>query len=173
MDFPRTVYAIKHNQTNKVYVGSSQNVAKRIRAHLNQLNAGAHSVEDMQTDFERYGEDFSVLILDEISTYSERYKEYMWMIRLGSNVRGKGYNYKDYKNFAIPLGLELDREGLVEIFKKRGYTRKDIAQMLGISKKDIDNRMQSNYFYQEEISILVDKLNIPNPDEIFILPNVK
>ena len=49
----------------------------------------------MQTDFDRYGENYTVTILDEISKYEDRSKEYEWMHKLQSHIRGKGYNYKD------------------------------------------------------------------------------
>ena len=95
MKFPRTVYVITHDQTKKKYVGSTHNLKKRIANHLNLLRAGKHPVEDMQKDFNDFGEDFTVEILDEINSIAESTREYEWMDRLNSNIRGVGYNYKD------------------------------------------------------------------------------
>lgn len=95
MNIPRQVYAIKHNITNHIYIGSSSNVTVRVRKHLGDLRRHKHTVEDMQADFDQYGEDYTVTILDDINVYSDKDKEYEWMLKLSTNVRGVGYNYKD------------------------------------------------------------------------------
>ena len=96
MNFPRKVYAIRHNKTNRVYVGSSSRVDNRFKEHMCALRNGRHSVEDMQADFEKYGEDYSFTVLDEIATYEDRLKEYDWMKKYRSYDKQFGYNYKDY-----------------------------------------------------------------------------
>lgn len=95
MRFPRTVYAIQHNATKKIYIGSSHDLNTRYWSHIYHLRKGNHIVEDMQKDFEEYGEDYSLFILDEIKNIQESEKEYEWMIRYSSHIRRKGYNYKD------------------------------------------------------------------------------
>lgn len=63
----------------------------------------------MQKDFNDFGEDFSLFILDEINSYADRIKEYEWMKKYQSHIRGKGYNYNDkavntiYAKCNIPL----------------------------------------------------------------------
>lgn len=105
--FPRTVYAIQHNITKRIYVGSSKDIEKRYWGHMSALRNHKHNVEDMQSDFDEYGEDYSLFVLDEIKEFSERTKEYEWMGRLKSNIRGIGYNYKDLaKTFKKPLPLK-------------------------------------------------------------------
>ena len=96
MIIPRQVYVIKHNVTNKMYVGSSGKLKDRIANHMYLLRAGNHPVEDMQKDFNEFGEDYTVEILDEINSIDESNKEYEWMNKLQSNIRGTGYNYKDH-----------------------------------------------------------------------------
>lgn len=95
MVLPRKVYAIQHNVTKKIYVGSSRNVDGRYKAHINALRRGDHPVEDMQSDFDKYGEDYSLYILDEIKGFTDRSKEHKWMTELKTYQRDKGYNYKD------------------------------------------------------------------------------
>lgn len=97
MKFPRKVYAIRHNKTDRVYIGSSSQVDKRLKNHLTALRANKHSVEDMQSDFNNFGEDYTFTILDTISNFQEREKEYEWMRKYQSHKRGLGYNYKDQK----------------------------------------------------------------------------
>ena len=96
MKLPRKVYAIQHNTTKRIYIGSSVDVEARYMNHMYQLRAGKHIVEDMQDDFINYGEDYSLFILDEITEHEDRFKEYEWMEKYKSHCRGIGYNYKDH-----------------------------------------------------------------------------
>lgn len=97
MNYPRKVYAIRHNVTGRVYIGSSHRVDKRFVQHINALRSHKHPVEDMQADFDQYGEDFSMTILEHIAEPTDKYKEYDWMRKNRSYVRGVGYNYRDPK----------------------------------------------------------------------------
>ena len=106
MKYPRKVYAIRHNVTNRVYIGSSCHIDKRFMEHISALRSHRHPVEDMQADFDQYGEDFSFTIIDHIATESDRNKEYDWMKINQSYVRGLGYNYNDRKW----LGLDKSEE---------------------------------------------------------------
>ena len=76
MKLPRKVYAIQHNTTKRIYIGSSVDVEARYMNHMYQLRAGKHIVEDMQDDFINYGEDYSLFILYEITEHKDRFKEY-------------------------------------------------------------------------------------------------
>lgn len=93
--FPRFVYAIMHRETKKIYIGSSKNPQNRCISHIRSLRNGKHIVEDMQSDFNKYGEKFSFFILDEIKNQTEEDKEYKWMDKYKSFNRAYGYNYKD------------------------------------------------------------------------------
>ena len=95
MDYPKTIYAIQHNVTKKIYVGSSNDVENRYLSHVYALRNQKHSVEDLQEDFNVYGEDFSLFLLDEIRDFEERHKEFAYMKKYNSHIRGQGYNYKD------------------------------------------------------------------------------
>ena len=97
MRIPRKVYAIRHNVTNRVYIGSSCRVDNRLMNHICKLRRHKHHIEDMQSDFDQYGEDFTFTILEDITKYEDREKEYDWMMKYQSHIRGIGYNYKDQK----------------------------------------------------------------------------
>lgn len=99
--YPRTVYGITHNETKRTYIGSSTDVCRRFREHIGALRRGEHAVEDMQADYAAYGENYTLRFLDTIESEEESSKEYEWMKKEGTYVRGKGYNYNDpyWKNF--------------------------------------------------------------------------
>lgn len=112
MDYPRKIYAIRHNTTGKIYVGSSQQVERRIKKHLYDLRNHTHAVEDMQADFDKYGEKYTITILDEISKPEDWFKEYEWMSKKWSALRGFGYNYKDkfYKKYVRENAEETEKK---------------------------------------------------------------
>lgn len=95
MKLPRKVYAIQHNQTTRIYIGSSATPETRYMNHMYLLRNGKHPVSDMQDDFDTFGEDYSFFILDEITKMEDCSKEYEWMSKYKSCIRGVGYNYKD------------------------------------------------------------------------------
>lgn len=95
--YPRSIYEIKHLQTGRMYIGSSNDVMKRWKRHLWELQSGSHPVEEMQRDYDRYGDEYSFSIIGHIADESEDHKEYDCMLERCSNVRGLGYNYKDKK----------------------------------------------------------------------------
>lgn len=100
--YPRVIYMITHNITKRMYIGSTGRLKKRIPIHLYKLRSGKHHIEDMQKDFDLYGEDYTIEILDEIKTGESFRKEYDYMDLYKSRIRGIGYNYKD--NHALHKG---------------------------------------------------------------------
>lgn len=95
MVVPCDVYAITNTVTGKIYIGSTSNVERRYRDHINALRRGNHWVEDMQSDYDEYGDHFKFEVIDHFSRSTERGKEYEWMDKLHTGVRQFGYNYND------------------------------------------------------------------------------
>lgn len=113
MILPRHVYAIQHNVTKRMYIGSSGNVESRYKDHIHMLRKGEHSVEDMQEDFDLHGEDYSLFILEKITEYDKRSHEYDWMRKYKTHIRGIGYNYKDRVFTSKKVRMEIPlKEGL-------------------------------------------------------------
>lgn len=112
----RQIYALQHDATKKIYIGTSQNPVDRYRTHMSLLRNGKHKNEDMQSDYDNVGKEFSLFILEEIDTAS-RVKEYEWMRKYKSHVRGRGYNYKDkfaQEGYTSTLDVPL-KDGLPEM----------------------------------------------------------
>lgn len=139
MKFPRKVYLIRHENTGRIYIGSSSKPERRYLAHMYHLKAGTHPVEDMQKDFNNYGSNFTFTVIDEIQDSSEASKEYQWMKEFKSFIRGVGYNYKDkaMKNTHVvnEAGEATEETMLNEIYsllqKKRNFEMLDfILKML-------------------------------------------
>lgn len=114
------VYIIKHNQSDKVYVGSSLDLYSRIRVHKTKLKNGTHINLKLRNFCSKYGFEgfeFSVLELCDKNNILER--EQYWMdyyksYDSGFNIsKTSSYPYKD-------LTQEQIEERKDRISKKRG-----------------------------------------------------
>ena len=98
MERIKVVYALKHEATGKLYIGSTENYHTRKLQHLNRLKHGQHSAKELQADFDRYAnKNITFSVLDQINSHQERLKEYEWMKKLKTYDRRYGYNYADPK----------------------------------------------------------------------------
>lgn len=91
------VYALRHNPTGKIYVGSTSNLDARLHEHMAALRGNRHPVPNMQRDYNDFGEDYSVCILEEnlpANTIKTKI-EFLYMTLLGTRDPAKGYNYLD------------------------------------------------------------------------------
>ena len=91
----RYVYAIQHNVTGRIYVGSAKDVAYRYRSHLSQLRHGRHKNSEMQRDYNEHGESYSVFILAIIKRPEDCRLEFKWMDKLKTYDPRIGYNQRD------------------------------------------------------------------------------
>lgn len=53
------------------------------------------------------------------------------------------------------------------VIAKNGYSQADVAEMIGVTPKTFYEKMKIGVFGSNEIQIMIDKLNIDNPMEIF------
>lgn len=95
MKLPRVVYALQHQKTGKIYVGSSAEVEKRIRNHILALRRNKHNNAAMQKDYNKHGGEYVWFILDEIASEEDQWKEYYWMEELHTDNPAVGYNGQD------------------------------------------------------------------------------
>ena len=56
---------------------------------------------------------------------------------------------------------------LKAIIIKNGYTQKQVAERIGITPKTFYEKMKKGVFGSDEIQIMIEMLNIENPNEIF------
>lgn len=53
------------------------------------------------------------------------------------------------------------------VIAKNGYSQKEVAEMIGIAPKTFYLKMKEGVFGSDEIQIMIDKLNIDDPMDIF------
>ena len=143
----KKVYAIQHNNTKRIYIGSSINPEERYMSHIYSLRKGNHPVEDMQEDFNKYGENLSFYILDECHGYEERKKEYEWMRKYNTTHRGVGYNYKDHEKAYSAAHLTFI-EGLPMPFSK------SMEDKFMNFKTDLINKIHDLVMKSDDLSLL-------------------
>ena len=116
MEFPRIIYALRHDKTGKVYIGSTSDLQTRIRHHANLLKNGRHTNQALQADFNQ-DEGLTLFLVDVVHGMDDRCKEKLWMDALHSRDSRCGYNGKDQTKaatlegkpaFSIPVGDELE-----------------------------------------------------------------
>jgi group I intron endonuclease len=100
-----TIYAIQNKVNKKIYVGRSDNPKQRLKTHLSNLKNGTHNIEDMQEDYNKYGDVFDLFILEENVGFRDEYIEYKYMKKYRTSEREYGYNYKDHIAKRITFGL--------------------------------------------------------------------
>lgn len=111
------VYEIRNTLNNKVYIGSSINVSKRLNAHRNHLKRGAHESIHLQASWNKYGPEafqFAPLLVcaeKDILFYEQRI-----MDGYKANQREFGYN----KRIVVETcaGMKLSNEHKAKIAAK-------------------------------------------------------
>lgn len=94
------VYAIQHNETGRVYVGSTENIKARLTQHFQTLKGNRHLSEQMQSDYNKFGDNFSIYILfdGEVEKETLLLLERLFMTALKSKDPSFGYNEQDKAN---------------------------------------------------------------------------
>ena len=106
MEYPKVVYAMQHRVTKKMYIGITNDLKERYKAHLSLLRNNKHTSAIMQKEYNEHGGLYDLFVLDDVNSYSDRYKEYEWMDYYKSNDKNYGYNAQDrgrIENKKIPL----------------------------------------------------------------------
>ncbi len=107
MEYPKVVYAMQHRVTKKIYIGLTRNLETRYQTHLSLLRNNKHTALLMQKEYNEHGGLYDVFILDEVNSYTERYKEFEWMRYYKTQDERFGYNSQDKgrmdKNNRLPL----------------------------------------------------------------------
>ena len=86
------IYKIYCKETNKYYIGQSVNVENRLKTHLNELKNNKHINQELQSDFNSYGEDSFIFekIKDSeeqfLNMFEKYYMEYYDSLANGYNV---------------------------------------------------------------------------------------
>lgn len=101
------IYLIRNLINGKVYIGKSNNIYRRIQAHIHGLNTKnlKRENEHFINSWYKYGKNsFEYIILEECSFEELKEKELYYILQYNSLNRDKGYNFRlDSESGMIPL----------------------------------------------------------------------
>lgn len=111
------IYFIRNIINNKVYIGSSKNLYRRVYEHMRLLNNGEHHSIHLQRSFDKYGKDS--FIVEVFSTYENI--DYIkriepLLIKLFNSSNDK-YGYNITADFRGSHGMEFTQERCQNISK--------------------------------------------------------
>lgn len=81
----KAVYGIKSKITNKIYIGSTKHIQRRLMKHFNELFHNRHRATKLQEDFNKYGFDSFDIIIYDTNTNNLLEKEKELQISIGIN----------------------------------------------------------------------------------------
>lgn len=160
------IYKITNKVNNKSYIGSSNNIKRRWKQHINLLNKGEHHSIKLQRAWNKYGQDnFKFEILEECDVekllyleqfYIDKYKAYFE----GYNSKEKTrdiYTEEDYKK-------DSEIENNINIFLETAIKFKDIGVVFFDKKtwNNISNKKENIKNFPEEFLIYRDILVFTN-----------
>lgn len=95
MEAPKFIYRIFNFANCKSYIGSSKFPVLRFRQHMNLLKRGKHPNNELQNDFDKYGDVFVLSVMCKRTKFRSESEEYAWMKKLMTYDNHYGYNTHD------------------------------------------------------------------------------
>lgn len=152
------IYQIKNLVNNKMYIGSSVNIANRWTQHLALLNLNKHPNLHLQKSWDKYGkENFTFAILEEIFTTENIFikeKEYILKFNTINSINGYNKSLPDMNGYT-PMSKEGKKRFVSSIIKRS-------KNILLLNKET--GELEKEY---ESIGLLVKDLNLPNSKKVY------
>lgn len=128
------IYAIENTITERVYVGSSTNLAKRLDLHRSDIARGYHINGRLRDELEHYGADvYRYVVLQRTHDALElEYLEDLWARRLGA-YSADGYNDRQPTRRAVDMPTQEALDEFDEFFidaDSRGLSDMELARYL-------------------------------------------
>ena len=115
----RGIYIIRNEINNKVYIGKSENLKRRIKRHITTLFNGTNGNKHLQAAFEKYGsENFDVSLLQILNKDDDiNEREKYWINYFNATDKRFGYNKTkggDGGNSYMECMTEEEREAVLQ-----------------------------------------------------------
>lgn len=133
------VYGIINRNSNKLYVGSSLNLAHRKRQHRHKLIRGIHDAISMQSDFNKEPDSLEFVLIESINSKekSELFsREQFWINFFKASDPSLGYNTNS--NSKSGEGVKRSEEIIRRIVVGCSKRKYDNTNARGVVKMDLD-----------------------------------
>ena len=140
--FSRLIYCITNTVNGKKYIGSTYDIKTRFYGHLHALKNGNHHSGQMQDDYNRYGNVFTVEVLEVCHAMDSAEKERNWMLRHKTYFDKYGYNTGDWvvQGKRRAQGLKSRTPKRLVTKHTRTFSTFISAYNCGLSKSDVSKR---------------------------------
>lgn len=149
------IYMIRNNIDNKVYIGQSINLKRRINTHKLKLRSGTHDNSYIQNSVDKYGYmNFEFSILEYCIEEDLDDKEKYWIARYDSMNRDNGYNRESGGNFGRVYSEE--RKNTLKGKGNPMYGKHHSKE--SIERIRMKNRASSNKLTENDVSNIKKRL---------------
>lgn len=126
------IYLITNIKNNRNYVGKSTNVTRRWNTHFKMLNNNEHHNEELQEDWNKFGEEgFTFKIIEMCPEDMLSQRERHWIDMFNALTQGYNHNQKGKKKTGESRGVKRDLEKVMELCKK--YYLEGVIGMIEIN----------------------------------------
>jgi group I intron endonuclease len=159
---------IKNEVNEKFYIGSSKNIDKRFWRHKNDLKTNKHGNIHLQRSYNKYGDVFSYIILENVEeeklldveqTYLDKYKDdekfyNIGLVSSGGDNLSNNPNREDIisriKNTLHKKYVEMSVDERKEIFGKNGEKNPNFGNKWTEEMKEKASKRTKEYFKHNE-----------------------
>jgi group I intron endonuclease len=114
------IYCIINTKNNKIYIGSTKNILKRLNTHFNSLKKNKHRNYYLQKEFNKYKKYFGSMILEKISNLKFLIsREQYWIDYYDSYDKDYGYNLVKIAGYGGRLGIKFSKKSLEKMRKSQ------------------------------------------------------
>lgn len=154
------IYKITNQINGKIYIGQSQNISQRWKAHRKHYQKDDYPI---YRAMRKYGIDnFSFEVIEECSLEELNDKEKYWIKYYDSHNPSNGYNLTDGGNTSLPLKLsEQQVQEIIALLSTTTLTQKEIGKKFNVSQRTISSINIGETWIQENINYPIRK-NINN-----------
>jgi len=126
------IYKITCRNNNKFYIGSSINIDKRLKEHINLLRKNKHKNKYLQKSWNKYGEaNFKYEIIETIYNINDlRIREKWWINNTNCYNKATGFNIATSTHFPVRKFIDLTGQifNKLKVLKYIGKTKRGISK---------------------------------------------
>ena len=171
------IYKITNLINNKVYIGQSVNIEKRIISHKNTGFNPKNSSYDypLYKAIRKYGlENFSFEIIEELNKDLLNDREKYWISYYNSNNKNFGYNQTDGGDTGTFKTLSWESvEQIIELLMTTGKSQEEIAKLFNVSQMAISDINTGSFWHKNYLKYPLRKYAIKKKRNFCIDCNIE